>query len=182
MAPTKSAELSVEGGRLVQSFQACYGELLRFLHRRCGDPDRAADLIQDLYFRVRAAEAEGRVVDDPQAYMRRIAVNLVTDGHRRDARLRREHGEEAEALAVACTAPLPDQAVAARERLRVLDAALAALPDKPRQALLLHRVEGLAQAEIAHRLGVSESMVIKYVAQALRHCRDWQRRVEDGGE
>jgi hypothetical protein len=23
-------------------------------------------------------------------------------------------------------------------------------------------------------------MVIKYVAQALKHCRDWQRRIDEG--
>lgn len=176
MAPTKSADLP----GLVESFQIHYADLLRFLQRRCGDPERAADLIQDLYFRVRAAEEEGRVVEDPPAWMRRIAINLAIDGQRRDLRLRREQGDEIEGMAVACERPLPDRAVAARERLRVLDAALQALPDKPRRALLLHRVDGLTQAEIARRLGVSESMVIKYVAQALKHCRDWQRRIDDG--
>lgn len=41
MAPTKSADLP----GLVESFQMHYGDLLRFLQRRCGDPERAADLI-----------------------------------------------------------------------------------------------------------------------------------------
>ncbi|MCP6134986.1 helix-turn-helix domain-containing protein, partial [Klebsiella pneumoniae] len=54
----------------------------------------------------------------------------------------------------------------------MLDEALLQLPDKARQALLLNRVEGLTQAQIAQRLGVSESMVAKYIGQALRHCRD----------
>jgi transmembrane sensor len=69
---------------------------------------------------------------------------------------------------------LPEAALLARERLRLLDEALRQLPPKPRAALLLNRVEGLTQAEIARRLGVSESMVVKYIAQALRHCRAWR--------
>jgi len=40
----------------------------------------------------------------------------------------------------------------------------------------MFRVDGLSHREIAERLGVSESMVAKYIGQALRHCRDrlWQ--------
>ena len=58
-------------------------------------------------------------------------------------------------------------------RCRLGDEALAQLSDNARQALLLNRLEGLTQAQIALRLGVSESMVAKYIGQALRHCRDW---------
>jgi len=35
----------------------------------------------------------------------------------------------------------------------------------------MFRVDGLSHAQIARRLGVSESMVAKYIGQALRHCR-----------
>jgi transmembrane sensor len=64
-------------------------------------------------------------------------------------------------------------ALLARERLQILDEALLQLSANARQALLLNRIEGLTQAQIAQRLGVSESMVAKYIGQALRHCRDW---------
>ena len=72
------------------------------------------------------------------------------------------------------TGPTPSQETHAigRQRLRLLETALDELPTKPRLALLLNRVEGRTFAEIASRLGVSESMVAKYIAQALRHCRD----------
>lgn len=163
---------------LVASFQQLYGDVLRILTWSTGNPERAADLAQDTFLRISAVQETGTEVANHRAFILRVASNLAVDHLRRDRRLAALHGGEGEAERVADAAPRPDRILAARERLRLLDEALMALPPKPRQALLLHRVHGLSQAEVAARLGVSESMVIKYVAQALRHCRDWQRRVE----
>ena len=46
-----------------------------------------------------------------------------------------------------------------------------ALPERCRQAFLLHRVSGLSYNDIARELGVSVSSVEKYILQALKHCR-----------
>ncbi len=45
-------------------------------------------------------------------------------------------------------------------------------PPSRARPLLLNRCDGLSHAQIAARLKVSDSMVAKYLAQALRHCRD----------
>jgi RNA polymerase sigma-70 factor (ECF subfamily) len=52
-----------------------------------------------------------------------------------------------------------------------LESAIKELSVKCRTALLLNRLEGKTHAEIARTLGVSESMVAKYIVQALKHCR-----------
>lgn len=57
----------------------------------------------------------------------------------------------------------------------LLQQALDELPVNCRQALLLNRLEGLGHAAIAERLGVSVSMVSKYIMSALLHCA---RRLE----
>lgn len=164
---------------LIASFEEHYGDVLRLLTWRTGDSARAADLAQDTYFRLAAAEASGQRVDNPRAYILRVASNLAIDWMRREGRIAaHETVTDEAAIAVPDPAPLAEAALLARERLRLLDRALRELPPKPRLALLMHRVGGLTQAEIAARLGVSESMVIKYVAQALRHCRDWRQRFD----
>lgn len=167
---------------LIAAFEELHGELLRFLERRTGDPDQAADLVQDTYLRLAAVAASDRQVANPRAYILRVANNLVIDRLRRDGRMTRHGAAEDDVTALVDPAPIADEYVLAREQLRLLDEALAQLPPKPRRALLLHRVSGWTQAEIAVDLCVSESMVIKYIAQALRHCRDWRADTEDGGK
>ena len=54
-----------------------------------------------------------------------------------------------------------------------------ALPPNARRALLMSRIDGMTFAEIAAVLGVSESMVAKYIAQALRAGRDYLRKIDE---
>ena len=163
---------------LVASFQEHYKDLLRFLIWRTGDADHAADVAQDLYFRVAALPETEQPVQNARAYLRRIARNLSIDRLRREKWTVSTETVEDEVSLVADDSALPDDALLAKQRLALLDQALLELPPKPREALLLHRVSGLTQAEIAKRLGVSESMVTKYVAQALLHCQRWRQQLD----
>ena len=69
-----------------------------------------------------------------------------------------------------------DDAVEAKERVQLLQDAIAELPPKCRQVFLLHKFMELSHAEISGRLGISKNMVEKHVMKAMTHCR---RRVED---
>jgi RNA polymerase sigma factor (sigma-70 family) len=162
---------------LIASFRENYQDLLRFLTRRTGDAERAADLAQDTFLKLAALSPAHQEVRNARAYIYRTAANLVIDTLRRDRRIARDFTFAASREAIADPTPSAEDVLAARDRLQQLEAALDELPPKPRLALLLSRVEGYTFAEIASRLAVSESMVAKYIAQALRHCRD---RLADG--
>jgi len=155
---------------LIATFRENYQDLLRYLTRRTGSADRASDVAQDTYLRLAALSSTNLDVQNPRAYVYRIAGNLATDAARRDGRLATHlavvAADEADA------SPSPEMRAVARERLRLLEAALDELPLNARTALLLSRVDGLTFAEIAIHLGVSESMIAKYIARALKHCRD----------
>ncbi|MBD9680142.1 sigma-70 family RNA polymerase sigma factor [Pseudomonas sp. PDM18] len=162
---------------LLQSFQAHYADLMRFLARRLGDNQRAADVAQDTWLRLADHPAEAEV-QDPRAYLFRVAGNIAIDNLRREGRLAELHVDEAAANDLSDPASGLEHRLLAHEALEHLDAALDQLPANAREALLMNRVDGLTHAQIAQRLGVSESMVGKYIVQAMRHCRDWAQRQE----
>lgn len=163
---------------LITSFQDHYHELVRFLTRRTGSADQAADLAQDLYVKLAGMGSPSAVIDDPQAYLFRAAGNLAVDRMRQEARHSARHADTDAGETVADPVPSPEATLLSRERLRLFDQALGELPPNVRTALLLFRVEGCPHAEIARRLGVSESMVAKYLARALSHCRDRLRQAD----
>lgn len=156
---------------LLASFQEHYDDLLQFLTRRMSDRQRAADVAQETYLKLVNIDEQAVPVVHARSFIFRVAGNLAIDALRREQRIAASHDDSDGACEVACPAPAPEAALLARERLQILDQALLQLPDNARQALLLNRVEGLTQKQVAQRLGVSESMVAKYIGQALRHCR-----------
>jgi len=153
---------------LIASFRDNYRDLLRFLTRRTADAERAADLAQDTYLKLAALGPDSGGIHNPRAYVYRVAGNLAIDTLRRDGRIANDRALLEAADVVPDPTPSQETSAIARQRLRLLEAALDELPPKPRLALLLNRVERRTFAEIARRLGVSESMVAKYIAQALR--------------
>jgi RNA polymerase sigma factor (sigma-70 family) len=164
---------------LIASFRENYQDLLRFLTRRTGDAERAADVAQDTYVRLAAIAPANLDIQNPRAFVYRVAANLAIDTLRREGRIASDFTFLSAGEAVPDPAPSPEASALAREKVRLLEAALDELPSKPRLALLLSRVEGRSFAEIARQLDVSESMVAKYIARALRHCRDRLRQRDD---
>ncbi|MBO6803706.1 MAG: sigma-70 family RNA polymerase sigma factor [Thalassospira sp.] len=158
---------------LIASFQENYEQLLRFLTRKMnGDSERAADVVQDTYVRLAGTSELDETIDNPRAYIYRVAGNLAIDRIRRERRMSAHVETDQAQSEIHDPQPGPEKIFLSREQINILDHALSKLPEKPRRALLLFRVDGLSHSEIADRLGVSNSMVAKYIARALKHCRD----------
>ena len=65
-----------------------------------------------------------------------------------------------------------EDTVDAQQTLKTIEEALFELPTKCRQAFVMHRQNNLSYPVIAQQLGVSTSMVEKYIIQALKHFRN----------
>ena len=145
-----------------------HGWLRARLQRRLGCFGQAADLAQDTFLRLLAREGELERLREPRAFLATIAQGLLANHWRRQA-LERAY-LDALAARPEEVHPSPEAQALILETLTELDALLDRLPSRVRQAFLLAQLEGLTYAVIAQRLGVSERMVKKYMAQAMLHC------------
>ncbi len=164
-----------------------YRELLNFLARAVRDRDTARDLVQESYTRVLAVQHSGKLVGDARALLYQTARNLVIDQHRR-AEVRAQRSQQGLDSAADPTEVLdgiaapsacePDVAAASAQTVSALLAAIGELPLRCREAFILHKFDGLSQAEVAARMGISVKMVERHVQRAMEACRSCRSRME----
>ncbi|VFR18788.1 Extracytoplasmic function (ECF) sigma factor VreI [plant metagenome] len=154
---------------LRQRLAARYLELRRSLERMVGSRDRAADALHETWVRLESA-SPASPVRNPDAYLLRMASNIATDGWRKFEE-RVSDDERGMLLQLPDEGADPARIVAARRDLHTLQRALDSLPPRRRAILAAARIEGLLNAEIAQRFGISVPMVKKELQAAMRQCR-----------
>ncbi len=165
-----------------------YRELLRFLQRAVKDRDTAEDLAQESYARLLAVQRSGEGIAEPRALLYRTARNLVIDQYRR-SEVRGAHApldagpqgaeqaQGADDLAgpQACE---PEIAAMSSQSVQALLAAIGALPLRCREAFILHKFDGMSQAEVARHMGISTTMVERHIKLGMQACRACQDRMD----
>lgn len=144
--------------------------LKRRLVSRTGSIETAEDLLHDIWLRLRgrAGDANGRSIRSPGAYLSRIADNLALDDAR--ARARRLRASEVEQLLEPLDErPTAERVVIARDEMRAVTAALAALPERRRAIFVAARLQGERYASIAARHGITTRTVENEVRRVLDH-------------
>ncbi|MCP1515081.1 RNA polymerase sigma factor [Pseudomonas rhodesiae] len=154
------------------AFRGFYADILHFLRKRTDNVSDAADMTQDVFaqwlgYRDRAN------VEQPRAFLFQVARNLLRDHWRKQKVRQTVQCEQVDKDVEAVTEEQNEPMAAALrlQRLEQLKEVLAELSPRRREALMLHRFEGLSQAQIAARMGISISMVEKHIAFALLHCK-----------
>lgn len=141
--------------------------LVRYLRARLANEEDVHELSQEAYLRILRVNRR-LLIRNPQAYLFRIARNIVYEIY--SARNVKVDGTVSLDTIEASGPSLEDiteRAIQCREVERVI----AELSPKCCAALLMHWKLGLTQKEIAEEMQLSRSMVQKYLATALAHCR-----------
>ncbi|GGC02755.1 DNA-directed RNA polymerase sigma-70 factor [Oxalicibacterium flavum] len=150
-----------------------YRELLSFLSRTVKDRDAAADLAQESYARVLAAQQAGQAIHNPRALLYRTARNLVIDQHRRDAtraEIEDANADDIQDIEAGPAALQPDVLLASQQGVEAMIAAIEQLPPRCRETFILHKFDGLSYAEIAERMNISARTVEMQLKIAMDVC------------
>jgi RNA polymerase sigma-70 factor (ECF subfamily) len=133
----------------VEFYTATVGRLLGQLFPVTGDLHETEEIVQEAYARASVHWARLRDYDVPEAWVRRVAMNLAAD---RGRRLQRQ------ARALLRAGPPPAVPPVSVEAL-VLAEALRTLPMHQRQVIVLHHLADLPIEEVAARLGDPEEVL-----------------------
>jgi RNA polymerase sigma-70 factor (ECF subfamily) len=142
------------------------GRALRLARRIVGNDALAEDIVQDALLRVWTNAPRWRPEAAFRTWLYRVVVNLCLNAKRRGPDL----PLDAAGLVADPAAPADSQ-LETRERDRRLGAAIGALPERQRAAIVLSYQEGLSNAEVAAVLDTSVSGVETLLVRAKRTLR-----------
>ncbi len=148
--------------------------LRAYLHGLAAPAD-LDDLVQETYARLLRARARGPV-SHPRGLLFATARNAARDLFRRRAAANTFPIAEIDGSRVFDPAPGVAETVCRRQETDLLAAAIAELPPRCREILVLRKFENLSHREIAARLGIAEHTVEAQLTKALRRCEEFFAR------
>jgi RNA polymerase sigma-70 factor (ECF subfamily) len=155
---------------VVEFYQQQHKALVNFLQSKLGSTQEALDVAQQTYERLLNND-KTQGINNPRAFVYRVANNLAID-HLRQRKVRGDDevgdfdGNELISPTLSPEEQVDNELMVAMVRLFITE-----LPPKCRSAFLHYKFEEREYADIAAKLGVSESMVRKYVLRAVAYCR-----------
>lgn len=144
--------------------------MVAFAADKVGSQDTAEDLVQETFVRVWEKREQLRPYTSPRAYLYRVLRNLITDDYRH-RRLRDQWASARQADDSAPAAPSPALLLEADQLAVAANEAIAALPPRRRDVLVLAHFHGLSYQEVADALGITRRTVANHMTLALKELR-----------
>ncbi|HEX9969428.1 MAG TPA: SigE family RNA polymerase sigma factor [Acidimicrobiales bacterium] len=164
---TRSATKGLTGGdaAVAALYDEHFGRLVGVARLLLDDHREAEDVVQEAFIRLRTGWWRIREPDRAGAYLRATVVNLAHSGLRRRAVSRRRDPEHAAHLRV--VGPAAEDTAVLNDEHRLVVEALALLPKRQRECLVLRYYLDLSEAEIARALDVTPGSVKTHVHRGM---------------
>ena len=160
--------LSNKDEHLNSMYKRYWSEICIYIRKRFGSgPPEPEDVAQTVFTRYAAID-NPFTIDNPRAYLYRIASHIVIDCKRREAvqenylHKQKQYNDEHNFDLT------PESVVIAIEELNKIEAAIKNMPTRQQHCLLLHRIDGLSFAEIARKMKLSGPGVRKIILKAMK--------------
>lgn len=138
-------------------------------------PADVDDLVQETYVRLLRAHERGPI-QSPRGLLFATARNALRDLFRRRKTANTFPITDNEVSGVFDHAPAVPETVSRRQETDLLAAAIASLPPRCREILVLRKFENLSYREIAQQLDIAEHTVEAQLTKALHRCEDFFAR------
>lgn len=148
-----------------------YEQLKRYLWRWLKRPEDVEDIAQETILKVLEAGSKGEI--RYKAYLFRTAHNLALNTLNRKSNQWVDSIEDFVDQDVLSSGHELEDDLAAQQRFQLFCQAAAQLPEQCRRVLILRKVYGYSQQEVAKQLAISVSTVEKHLAKGLLRCRQF---------
>ena len=156
-----------------EEVQPCEAPLRSYLRQSLPSAAEVDDTVQDCFVRLFRAKQKGTVrATKPLLFA--IARNAVRDFFARRSRAEVVPITETEALPVLEGKGVVES-ICHNEELALLTEAINTLPARCREVIILRKVKGLSQREIAEALGISENTVENHATKGARRVAAYLR-------
>ncbi|MBX3628721.1 MAG: sigma-70 family RNA polymerase sigma factor [Nitrosomonas sp.] len=146
-------------------------QLRRAAYKILSDWDRADDVIQDAYLKIRDYSSNKSEIRQPLAYLFQMVRNMAIDQYRRIALEMELFGGDKAGLLVPDTVRTPEACVMYAQHLELVVTALNKLPERTQRVFERYRIDGYTHRMIAEELNISVSLVNILIHEAIRQCR-----------
>lgn len=156
-------------------FRRYYEQLCLYAEGLLHSPDMARDAVQDVFVAIWKHKSSCKGCDSLRAYLFTAARNRVLKLLRHRSvvsRTRTRMTLEQRSPGHGAAPDTPEELIDAKELAAAVERIIRELPERSREAYLLHRRDGLSYAEVAEVMGVSVRTVENHIARALRGFRD----------
>lgn len=133
------------------------------------------DLVQESYLHLWRRQL-GAPIRSAKGFLFKIARNLAIDALRHGARNPIDGVADIAGCAVLDTRPNAAEAAITSDELELLLEAIESLPPRCREIVILRKLRGLSQKEIALKMGITERTVEVQGTKGLDRCEAFLRR------
>lgn len=157
-------ENSVES--ILTVFKRYKSSLKYFISGYVVNPQDVDDVCQETFLRTYKSSLE-KEVQTPKSFMFKVAKNLIVSDFRRASTQLNEYVEDIDIVDSAIELDNLENNTLAQEKLGVMCEAIAGLPNKCRQVVIMRKVYGLATKDIAIRMDISTTTVSNYITRGM---------------
>jgi RNA polymerase sigma-70 factor (ECF subfamily) len=140
-----------------------YTELLYFAQKLVGDKEKAKDIIQETYTRVLHIQHK-KEINNQRAYLYKIAKNVAINDALEKQKMQSTIFEEN--MHFCPTSEQPEEILIQEDQEKIFMNIVNALPERAKEAFILHTIDGYSRKEIGEILGITSNAVEKLIKRA----------------
>ena len=154
----------------VENVQPHESRLRSYLHSSFPQIGEVDDVVQESFLRVWKAKA-AQPIQSARAFLFKVARHLALDLVRRNQRSPVRTVGDLGGLYVLEEEPDVAERCSFQEKVDLLAEAIACLPDRRREIVILCKLRRLPYKDVADRLGISERTVENQLFRGIKQCR-----------